>query len=170
MVTASQNLRHLKPFKINRTSVLGIFQKACAEGVLLGADELAKDARNKASNCIHHNQGRHLATSEHIIANRKLFIHPVKNALIKALVMAADEDKVLSAVCIFFYNALLKRASTRAHCNYTCIGQLLLSLADSRHHRLRLEHHAGTAAKGSVVHSAMHIMRKFTRIDAANFN
>ena len=41
--------------KIDRTSILGIFQKTCAEGVLLGANELAKDARNKASNCIHHN-------------------------------------------------------------------------------------------------------------------
>ena len=94
----------------------------------------------------------------------------MEDALVKALIMTADEDKILSAVGIFLDNALFERASARAHRNNAGVGQLLLRLADGSHHRLRLQNHAGTAAEGRIIHRAMHVMRKIARIDAAHLN
>ena len=94
----------------------------------------------------------------------------MEDALVKALVMTADEDKILPAVSIFLNDALFERASSRAHRNNTGVRQLLLRLADGSHHRLRLQHHACTAAEGRIIHRAMHVMRKIARIDAAHLN
>ena len=94
----------------------------------------------------------------------------MEDTLIKALIMAADKNKILSAVCVFLDDALLERASARAHRNHARVGELLLGLADGSNHRLRLQHHACTAAERRIVDSTVIVMRKITRIDAAYFD
>ena len=108
------------------------------------------------------------AARYYIIADGKLLVHPVKNALVKAFVMAAHKNQVLTGMGVIFNNALLQRSAAGAQGNYACVRQFFLRFADSRYKRFRLKHHSGAAAKGRIVNRAVLIMRKIARVYAAD--
>ena len=96
MVSAQQHLRHGKAFPYLRAGVLGVFQKAVPMALPDIAHGVRQHSRHQPADRVRNRHGRQLPAGEDKVPEGNLLVHAgVQEALIHALVMAADQHQVV---------------------------------------------------------------------------
>ena len=90
----------------------------------------------------------------------------MEDALVKTFVVTADQDQIPAADRKILRQLLGKSFAAGAHGYNQGLRQLFFRLTDGCHHRRRLQHHPGAAAKRRIIHGPVLIRGKIPGIDA----
>ena len=154
MVTAEQNGRDFSAVPLLGAGVLGVLQEAVPVALLGVAALLRQYAGHHAAQTIGNRHGGDLAACQHKVAQGQLFIHAlVKEALIHALIVTADENKAVILGFQFLCHLLIEGTTAGGHIDgVDALPCLVTDMLPAAVEGIGLHHRAATAAVGVVVH------------------
>ena len=136
-----------------------MLQQQGAVALLLQASLRAHGARQQPHHAVDDRHRRQLTAGEHEITDRHLLIGQGSDALIEALVVAAEEHQLVAVRRPAAQVCLLQGAALGTHQQHPPPRQHGERL-HRRIHRFGLEHHAGAAAIGLIVDFAVAVCRE----------
>ena len=96
MVPGEQHLRHFSAAPVFRTGVLRMLEQAVPVAFRRERFLVRQNARHHAAYCVRDRHRRNLAAGQHKVTDGNLLVHAlVDKPLVNALIMAADQNKVL---------------------------------------------------------------------------
>ena len=166
MIAGKQGLRHPATAPDPRPGVLRMIQKSRLKRLAGRGVRFLEHVRKQPRDGVYDHHGRQFSAGKNEIADGNFLVARPQHALIDALIMAADQGQSgqpgqppgLARV---------ESPSLRGKANHSAARPA--HAADGGEKRFRLEHHAGAAAKGPVIHAAALVRRKISRIDIPQF-
>src|SRR5579875_479187 len=148
VVAAAQHLGNLEASEARRPRVLGVLEQAGGEALLARRRLVAEHPGNEPGHRLEDDEGRELATGEHVVTDGELAVHErVGDALVDPLVAAAQQGErpeLGEAGAAALVESLAARREQVERTGRS--GRL-----HGREDRAGGEHHAGAAAEGCVV-------------------
>ena len=163
MVAAAQHIRHRFTAEFRRAGVVGVLEQHGTVALIHQGFRRSHRARQQPHHPVDQGHRRELTPGEHEIADGHLLIGQAADAFIEALVVAAEQHQLIVLRGPALQVGLLQRPPLGRHQQHP--GALLPgNRLHCRKHRLGLEHHAGTAAIGHIVHLAVAVGGEIARI------
>ena len=153
-MAAEKDLGHPAAVPFLRAGVLGILQKAVPVALVGVAALLRQDAGDHAAQAVRQSHGGYLAAGEDKVACGYLLVHAlVQEALIHALVVAADQDKMV-ILCLQFTGHLLgQHPAAGGHIDgVDPLPRFIADMLPAAVQRICLHDRAAAAAVGIVIH------------------
>ena len=154
MVTAAQHIRHAHATEVGRAGVVRVLEQKVAVAFLHQRRRRTDGARQQTHHPIDDRHRRQLTTGEHKIPQRHLLIGQGANALIEALVMAAQHHQLVVVVGPALQIGLLQGLPLRTHQQHPPPGQHRNRFKGGIS-RFWLQHHPGATPIGDVIHLAV---------------
>ena len=156
VVAGQQHRRHSAALPDLRAGKLGIFQQPVPVALILIAFFLSQHAGLQAQHAVGHNKAGQLTTGQHIITDRDFLIaEGVNDALVNALIMAADEGNGVIGGQFPGLFLIVGAARSRQEHHMGLLpplpGALGLHSPQAVGDRLCVQHHAAAAAVGVVI-------------------
>ena len=155
MVAGEEDVGDLAAVPLLGPGVLGVLQKAVPMGLLHEALLVRQDAGDHAADGVADGHGRDLAAGEDEVAHRNFLVHAlVDEALVDALIVAADQDDVVPLLLQFPGNGLVEGPAAGRHENGVGVGIAgdLPDMVPAAVEGVRLHDGAPAAAVGVIVH------------------
>jgi len=165
VVAAEENVGDAPAAIFDRAGVLRTFDEAAGKAVVGRALGIAENAGEEADDGVGDDGGGESAIREDVIADGNFVIHEmVDDALVEALVVAAEEDEVSAGLRVVAGERLVEAAAAGGHEEHAACG--CAKALDGFEDRLALQHHALAAAVGRVVGGAVFVARPVAEIVA----
>ena len=155
VIARQQHVGNRAPLPFARPRVMGIFEQAALEALLLARFDLAHHAGDQPHAGVEHGERRDLAARQHVVADRHLD-QPAAgdDALVDALETRADDDEPRPRRP-FARLALGERRAARAHDQPRPLVVGLKRRVEARRQNVGAHHHARPAARRRVVDRAV---------------